>query len=190
MEEFEFTAEKRMPVLPIRGISVFPGTMLTFDVERPMSKAALHVAMNDDQIIFLTAQKDASVESPKEQDLYQVGTVCRIKQLLRTPGTKTVRVLVDGLARGRVRRMTKRTACYFADVEPIEDAAEENPILAEALLRRCAGQGLAEEDAGGWHLTPKGFLVSNEIIAQLQNELAREKNRRLEAAARGDYRMV
>ena len=59
-----------------------------------------------------------------------------------------------------------------------------------ALLRRCAGQGLAEEDAGGWHLTPKGFLVSNEIIAQLQNELAREKNRRLEAAARGDYRMV
>ena len=138
MEEFEFTAEKRMPVLPIRGISVFPGTMLTFDVERPMSKAALHVAMNDDQIIFLTAQKDASVESPKEQDLYQVGTVCRIKQLLRTPGTKTVRVLVDGLARGRVRRMTKRTACYFADVEPIEDAAEENPILAEALLRRCA----------------------------------------------------
>lgn len=59
-----------------------------------------------------------------------------------------------------------------------------------ALLRRCAVQGLAEEDAGGWHLTPKGFLVSNEIIAQLQNELAREKNRRLEAAARGDYRMV
>ena len=69
MEEFEFTAEKRMPVLPIRGISVFPGTMLTFDVERPMSKAALHVAMNDDQIICLSAHKDACVESPKEQDL-------------------------------------------------------------------------------------------------------------------------
>ena len=59
-----------------------------------------------------------------------------------------------------------------------------------ALLRQCAGQGLAEEDEHGWHLTPKGFLVSNRIIGMLQDELAREKNRRLQAAARGDYRMV
>ena len=59
-----------------------------------------------------------------------------------------------------------------------------------ALLRQCAGQGLAEEDEQGWHLTPKGFLVSNRIIGLLQDELAREKNRRLQAAARGDYRMV
>ncbi len=59
-----------------------------------------------------------------------------------------------------------------------------------ALLRQCAGQGLAVEDEQGWHLTPKGFLVSNRIIGLLQDELAREKNRRLQAAARGDYRMV
>ena len=58
------------------------------------------------------------------------------------------------------------------------------------LLRQCAGQGLAAEDEQGWHLTPKGFLVSNRIIGLLQDELAREKNRRLQAAARGDYRMV
>ena len=61
--------------------------------------------------------------------------------------------------------------------------------LAE-ILRQCAGQGLAEEDEHGWHLTPKGFLVSNRIIGLLQDELAREKTRRLEAAARGDYRVV
>ncbi|MBS1336661.1 MAG: coproporphyrinogen III oxidase, partial [Oscillospiraceae bacterium] len=59
-----------------------------------------------------------------------------------------------------------------------------------ALLLQCAGQGLAVEDEQGWHLTPKGFLVSNRIIGLLQDELAREKNRRLQAAARGDYRMV
>ena len=59
-----------------------------------------------------------------------------------------------------------------------------------ALLRQCAEQGLAVEDEQGWHLTPKGFLVSNRIIGLLQDELAREKNRRLEAAARGDYRVV
>ena len=59
-----------------------------------------------------------------------------------------------------------------------------------ALLRRCAEQGLAEEDKHGWHLTPKGFLVSNRIIGLLQDELAQEKNRRLQAAARGDFRVV
>ena len=100
MDEFQFVQSRRMPVLPIRGISVFPGTMLTFDVERAASKAALHMAMNRDQIIFLTAQKDAAVEEPKEKDMYHVGTVCKIKQILRTPGSKTSRVLVDGLARG------------------------------------------------------------------------------------------
>ncbi len=59
-----------------------------------------------------------------------------------------------------------------------------------ALLQQCAREGLAEQDGNGWHLTAKGFLVSNRIIGLLQDELAREKNRRLEAAARGDYRVV
>ncbi len=138
MDEFQFTESRRMPVLPIRGISVFPGTILTFDVERSASKAALHMAMNRDQIIFLTAQKDASVEEPKEKDLYHVGAVCKIKQILRTQGAKTVRVLVDGLARGVMSHLTKRTACYLAEVAPVPPVEEENPVLAEALLRRCA----------------------------------------------------
>lgn len=138
MDEFQFTEPRRMPVLPLRGISVFPGTMLTFDVERSASTAALHLAMNKDQIIFLTAQKDATKEEPKEKDLYRVGTVCKIKQILRTPGSKTVRVLVDGLARGTMSRLTKRTSCYLAEVEPMPETEEENPVLAEALLRRCA----------------------------------------------------
>lgn len=138
MDEFQFTESRRMPVLPIRGISVFPGTILTFDVERSASKAALHMAMNRDQIIFLTAQKDASVEEPKEKDLYHVGAVCKIKQILRTQGAKTVRVLVDGLARGVMSHLTKRTACYLAEVAPVLPVEEENPVLAEALLRRCA----------------------------------------------------
>ena len=138
MDEFQFTESRRMPVLPIRGISVFPGNILTFDVERSASKAALHMAMNRDQIIFLTAQKDASVEEPKEKDLYHVGAVCKIKQILRTQGAKTVRVLVDGLARGVMSHLTKRTACYLAEVAPVPPVEEENPVLAEALLRRCA----------------------------------------------------
>lgn len=138
MEEYQFNEPKRMPVLPIRGISVFPGTMLTFDVERLASKAALQAAMSDDQLIFLSAQKDAMIEEPKEKDIYPIGTICRVKQILRTPGTLTVRVLVDGLARGKMGRMRRRGACYYSEITAVPDALEENEILAEALLRRCA----------------------------------------------------
>ena len=75
---------------------------------------------------------------------------------------------------------------YYATLGP---SCCDTAVLA-ALLRRCAEQGLAEEDEQGWHLTPKGFLVSNRIIALLQDELAQEKDRRLQAAARGDFRVV
>lgn len=149
MEEIQFTEIKRMPLLPIRGISVFPGTMLTFDVERPASKAALQAAMAGDQIIFLTAQKDATVEEPGEEDIYTIGTICRVKQILRTPGVKTVRVLVDGLARGKMEGMLQRLACSYADVIGLPDESEENPILAEALLRRCGTQFTEYAEATG-----------------------------------------
>ena len=96
MEEYNFIGSRLMPVLPIRGISVFPGTMLTFDVERPASKAALTAAMEGDQIIFLTAQKDPVIAQPKDEDVYHMGTISRIKQILKNPNGKTVRVLVDG----------------------------------------------------------------------------------------------
>ena len=83
MEEYNFIGARLMPVLPIRGISVFPGTMLTFDVERPASKAALDAALAGDQIIFLTAQKDPMVAQPSDADVYHMGTICRIKQVLK-----------------------------------------------------------------------------------------------------------
>lgn len=188
MDEFQFVQSRRMPVLPIRGISVFPGTMLTFDVERAASKAALHMAMNRDQIIFLTAQKDAAVEEPKEKDMYHVGTVCKIKQILRTPGSKTSRVLVDGLARGTMSHLTKRTACYLAEVTPVPDVEEENPVLAEALLRRCAGLYAEYAELSG-NVSQESFLyvVTGQEPAYVADVLAQsiylkpeEKQRLLE----------
>ena len=101
MEEFEFTAEKRMPVLPIRGISVFPGTMLTFDVERTASIGALGMAAKSGQLIFLAAQKSLTADMPQQEDIYQVGTVCRIRQQLRQPRGNVCRVMVEGLYRAK-----------------------------------------------------------------------------------------
>ena len=91
MSENEFKTQRAMPVLPLRGLSVFPGMLLNFDVERPMSAAALNIAMGEDQIIFLTAQKEMTKDLPFLDDIYAVGTVCRVRQMLRQPGGKTVR---------------------------------------------------------------------------------------------------
>ena len=137
MEEYNFIGSRLMPVLPIRGISVFPGTMLTFDVERPASKAALNAAMEGDQVIFLTAQKDPNVAQPKDEDVYHMGTISRIKQVLKNPNGKTVRVLVDGLTRGEMEAMYMKDDCAYAYVSAVAEEEEEDPVLAEALLRRC-----------------------------------------------------
>ena len=73
-----------LPALALRGVSVFPGTSLNFDVERPISIAALNAAMGTDRMIFLVAQKDMEVDAPRPDDLYTVGTVCRLGQILRS----------------------------------------------------------------------------------------------------------
>ena len=100
MSEYEFKVQRAMPVLPLRGLAVFPGMLLNFDVERPMSAAALNLAMSEDQIIFLTAQKDLAKDVPFLDDIYHIGTVCRVRQMLRQPGGKTIRVMVEGIGRG------------------------------------------------------------------------------------------
>ena len=66
-----------LPTLALRGVSVFPGTVLHFDVERPMSIAALNAAIGTDRMIFLVAQRDIACDTPRADDLYTVGTICR-----------------------------------------------------------------------------------------------------------------
>ena len=136
-ERFEFTSRRSMPVMALRGLSVFPGMLLNFDVERPMSAAALNLAMNADQIIFLAAQKEISKDVPFLDDIYRVGTVCRVRQLLRQPGSKTVRIMVEGLARGRLDALTMDSPSLFGEIEPMPDAEEKPTVKTEALCRRC-----------------------------------------------------
>ena len=188
MEEMQFNEPRQMPVLAIRGISVFPGTMLTFDVERPASKAALHAAMGKDQILFLTAQKDASVDEPTAEDLYEVGTICRVKQALRTPGTKIVRVLVDGLTRGYMRGLHQENNCNYAEVTELPDAPETEPILTEALLRRCTGlfteyaetTGTVSQEAFLFVMTNQEPALVADVIAQSIYLKPEEKQQLLE----------
>ena len=115
MDHAEFTARRSLPMMALRGLTVFPGMMLTFEVERSMSIAALNMAMSDDQIIYLVPQKDIATDIPTPDDVYGVGTVCRIKQMMKQPGTKTIRVMAEGIERGRTLAVRTDTPCFGAD---------------------------------------------------------------------------
>ncbi len=131
----------KMPLLALRGLHVFPGMLLTFDVERPASIAALNNAVRADQLIFLAAQKDLGADLPKEEEIYAVGTVCRIRQQLRQPRGNICRVMVEGLYRARAESMNCDPKAYYAYIEPWEDKAERvSPERTEALLRSCLSQ--------------------------------------------------
>ena len=95
-----------LPVLALRGLAVFPDQTVHFEVGRKKSVLALEEAMKQDQTLLLIPQKDITVDDPGLEDLYPIGTVARVKQILRPQG-ETVRVLVTGLCRARIHEMTK-----------------------------------------------------------------------------------
>ena len=97
MDHAEFTARRSLPMMALRGLTVFPGMMLTFEVERSMSIAALNMAMSDDQIIYLVPQKDIATDIPTPDDVYGVGTVCRIKQMMKLGGLGNIMNMLPGL---------------------------------------------------------------------------------------------
>ena len=126
-----------MPMLPLRGLSVFPGMLLTFDVERSASVAAVNTAVRTDHLIFLAAQRDISVDVPEEKDIYRVGTVCRIRQQLRA-GNGGCRVMVEGLYRAETESIDTGAKGYTATVRALDDRPERvSAARKEALVRNC-----------------------------------------------------
>ena len=127
------------PVLALRGLTVFPELTLSFDVEREISIYALDCAMEADREIFLVTQREIGVNEPREEDLYAVGTVCRILQILRTSET-TVRVVVEGLQRARLHRLWQTKPFLQANVELLEEEFPgKRTARTEALLRQTYG---------------------------------------------------
>ena len=98
------------PVMALRGISVFPQMVYSFDVGREKSIRALDEAMNGDQQMILLMQKDVSVDEPGPDDLYEVGVLVHIRQILKMPGD-VVRILVEGLSRIHMTEFTQESPC-------------------------------------------------------------------------------
>ncbi|MEN8907509.1 MAG: endopeptidase La [Clostridiales bacterium] len=125
-----------LPLLPLRGLTVFPYMILHFDVGRIKSMKALEDAMINEQLIFLVSQKDAKNDSPGEEDMFKVGTISKVKQLLKLPGD-TIRVLVEGVSRAEIINIKQEDPFFIAEVgERIFDNSKESLVEVEALKRR------------------------------------------------------
>lgn len=151
-----------LPIIPLRGIVVFPKMVLHFDVGRKKSIKALQKAMDDDQKVFLVCQKDASVDEPNIDDMYDVGVICTIKQMMRIPGSENMRVVVEGDERA--------TLYSFTSVKPyigglVEIAGDNNTNLEISEDEDKAYQRIIKREFERYaSLMPK---ISNEVIAKV-----------------------
>ena len=126
---------KRVSVVPMRGMVLFPHMTLNFDAAREMSIKALESAAENDSIVFLAAQKDYTIEQPTVDDIYSIGTFAVIKQVMRMPGGIT-RVIVKGLERGIIENFISEKPFFEAEVQEFDDLYEENHPLKQAYIRR------------------------------------------------------
>jgi ATP-dependent Lon protease len=127
-----------LPVLPLRGVLVFPYMVIHLDVGRPKSVQAIEEAMIQDKQIFLATQKEAETDDPGEDDIYQVGTIAEIKQILKLPGG-TIRVLVEGLHRAKSLGVVATEPYIKAKVEEFSEEEQKTPEI-EALMRSVVFQ--------------------------------------------------
>ena len=129
---------RTIPLLPLRGILVFPYMIIHLDVGREKSITALEEAMVHDRFIMLAAQKDAQNDMPTPEDIFNVGTVVEIKQLLKLPGG-TIRVLVEGLHRAEIVKYTDSESFYQVEINEFIEP-EEKTTEIEALTRTVIDQ--------------------------------------------------
>ncbi|RAL26690.1 endopeptidase La [Thermoflavimicrobium daqui] len=125
--------EHTLPLLPLRGEIVFPSMVLHLDVGRDKSIQALENSMVDDHKIFLASQKDAQIEEPTSEDIYLVGTIAKVRQMLKLPNG-TIRVLVEGLKRARILSFIDAEEYYQVHVSELPDVEHKN-LDTEALVR-------------------------------------------------------
>ena len=136
MEQNYTKIDHELPLIPLRGLAIFPYMILNFDIGREMSLKALDQAMLEDELVFLTSQKEAEVDEPTTDDFYHVGTICKVKQVIKLPG-ETVRVLVEGISRGKIKEIDEEEGYFKAVVEEIiyDQENAETDVEVEAFVR-------------------------------------------------------
>ena len=151
---------KSLPMVALRGMTIMPEMVVHFDVSRERSIAAVQEAMVEEQKIFLTAQKSIDTEDPGAEDVYEIGTVGTIKQIIKLP-KHIVRVLVSGEVRGRLKEIEYKDPYLRAQVEIINDA---DLTIPEDLNGEAMERGLKDMLV---EYAAKNGKMSKESVAQL-----------------------
>lgn len=148
-----------IPVVPLRGLVVYPNMNLHFDVGRKKSIAALNEAMDTHQMIFPVSQIDSAIEDPTEKDMFEVGVICKIKQMIKIPNSSNLRVIVEGVSRASIVTMYTEGDHFNAVVDraPIYDVEEspENSAYIRAVKKE-------------YEIYASMFKkISNEVVAKI-----------------------
>ncbi len=126
-----------IPMIPLRGLTVFPGISLTFDVAREKSKMAVETAMTGSQLIFLVAQRDMAIDWPSPDDIYSIGCVAKIRQVVEQPGSEgTIKLLVEGIRRATLFSVLHSDPYYLVDVQEFPYQLEEDDLFELEAFRR------------------------------------------------------
>ena len=152
---------RHIPLVPLRGLAVFPYMVLSFDAGREKTLAAIEEAMKRDQTCFLVSQKDTSKNDLGPDDIYTVGTIATVKQVLRLPG-ESVRVFVEGVSRGRIVQYLRQEPYFEVQVEVLESEKNPDELISEALARKLHQAFEAYGRVSG--------KVSNEVILTMMVE--------------------
>jgi len=162
LDKIYTVVEKTLPLIPLRGVSIFPYMVIHFDVGREKSIQALEHAMMTDSMIVLSTQIDPKIDDPTENDFYDVGTVANVKQMLKLPGG-SIRVLVEGLNRCKIKECIK-TEPFF---EVIIDEYIYNPDKLEKTPEIEAAMRLIINDLEDYlALNPK---ISQELLTTVED---------------------
>lgn len=138
MEEIRPVEQKTLPLLPLRGLLVFPAMVIHLDVGREKSVRALERAMVEDHQIILASQIDSQAEEPEPDEIYHLGTVTHIKQMMKLPNG-TIRVLVEGLKRARIESFSHQEEIFIVNVSVLEEIPVHNPQVG-ALMQTVLEQ--------------------------------------------------
>lgn len=149
---------KIMPLLPLRGMVVFPYMILNFDVGRDRSNEALQAAVENDNLIFLTTQMDITIDEPNIEDIHKVGTISKIKKIEKMPGG-IVRVLIEGQKRAFVRETLAEKPYFKVVVEELEDINEGHKIIEEQAFMRKLQKTFEEYFNYNQHISADAFLT-------------------------------
>ena len=123
-------------MVALKGLTIFPGMVIHFDIGREKSKKALEEAMVKDQKFFVATQKDENIDLPTTEDVYDIGTLVKIKQMLKLPGD-AIRVLVEGIERGRLLAVEKEEPYLLCQIQfDIEEEVGDRGLTEETLMRK------------------------------------------------------